>query len=179
MAITVTMIEEKEFKTKMRGYDPVEVDEFLDEICDEMVAMQEEIISLQSRLAKSGSRVFGQPAPMVPPSAVPAPPVLEQAAPEQPKQTDTAEEAARLLRSAQKVYDDTVADAKREADRIVADAKNSVSDENVDLEKERETLENELRELRKAAKEYRDKFKELLDGQQDVLDKAGELFDEE
>ena len=30
MPITVAMIEEKEFKTKMRGYDPVEVDEFLD-----------------------------------------------------------------------------------------------------------------------------------------------------
>ena len=37
MPITVAMIEENEFKTKMRGYDPVEVDEFLDEICDEMV----------------------------------------------------------------------------------------------------------------------------------------------
>ena len=34
MAITVTMIEEKEFKTKVRGYDPLEVDEFLDAICD-------------------------------------------------------------------------------------------------------------------------------------------------
>ena len=31
MPITVPMIEEKEFKTKVRGYDPVEVDEFLDE----------------------------------------------------------------------------------------------------------------------------------------------------
>ena len=41
MAITVAMIEEKEFKIKMRGYDPSEVDEFLDEICDEMVALQE------------------------------------------------------------------------------------------------------------------------------------------
>ena len=36
MAITVAMIEEKEFKIKMRGYDPSEVDEFLDEICDEI-----------------------------------------------------------------------------------------------------------------------------------------------
>ncbi|NLZ90225.1 MAG: DivIVA domain-containing protein, partial [Clostridiales bacterium] len=40
MAITVTMIEEKEFKTKVRGYDPIEVDEFLDDICDEMIDMQ-------------------------------------------------------------------------------------------------------------------------------------------
>ena len=39
MPITVAMIEEKEFKIKMRGYDPSEVDEFLDEICDEMIVM--------------------------------------------------------------------------------------------------------------------------------------------
>ena len=30
MPITVAMIEEKEFKTKIKGYDPVEVDEFLE-----------------------------------------------------------------------------------------------------------------------------------------------------
>ena len=50
MAITVTMIEEKEFKTKVRGYDPVEVDEFLDEICDEMIEMQGTIQTLRDQL---------------------------------------------------------------------------------------------------------------------------------
>lgn len=49
MPITVAMIEEKEFKTKVRGYDPVEVDEFLDDICDEMIVMQEEISNLQAQ----------------------------------------------------------------------------------------------------------------------------------
>ena len=53
MPITVAMIEEKEFKTKMRGYDPVEVDEFLDAICDEMVALQEEIATLNQRLSQA------------------------------------------------------------------------------------------------------------------------------
>ena len=47
MPITVAMIEEKEFKTKVRGYDPVEVDEFLDEICDEMINMQDRIQELE------------------------------------------------------------------------------------------------------------------------------------
>ena len=52
MAITVTMIEEKEFKTKVRGYDPVEVDEFLDEICDEMIEMQGTIQTLRDQLKR-------------------------------------------------------------------------------------------------------------------------------
>ena len=46
MAITVEMIEKKEFKYKMRGFDPDEVNEFLDEICDEMIAMQDQIAFL-------------------------------------------------------------------------------------------------------------------------------------
>ncbi len=64
MPITVAMIEEKEFKTKVRGYDPVEVDEFLDDICDEMIVMQEEISNLQARLAQaSRTQMYAQPAP--------------------------------------------------------------------------------------------------------------------
>ena len=64
MPITVAMIEEKEFKTKVRGYDPVEVYEFLDDICDEMIVMQEEISNLQARLAQaSRTQMYAQPAP--------------------------------------------------------------------------------------------------------------------
>ena len=67
MTITVSMIEEKEFKTKVRGYDPVEVDEFLDEICDEMVLLQDEIANLQARLAQA-SRAQAYAAPMTRPA---------------------------------------------------------------------------------------------------------------
>ena len=73
MPITVAMIEEKEFKTKMRGYDPVEVDEFLDDICDEMVAMQEEIATLTQRLNQASHNPYGSAA--VPSPAVSAAPV--------------------------------------------------------------------------------------------------------
>lgn len=187
MAVSIQMIEDKEFKYKMRGYDPMEVDEFLDDICDEMEAMQSEIESLQSRLAKSGSRIFSSsvPAPIVPTSAIPAPPVqVAPAAAEEPAEkpaptADAAAEASRLLISAQKVYNDTVAQAKQEAERIIKDARGSVSDENKDLEAERDTLENELKALRRAAKEYCEHFCALVDGQKELLDEAKELFDEE
>ena len=52
MPVTVSQIENKEFKVKVRGYDPEEVDAFLDDICDEMIAMQEEIANLQGRLRR-------------------------------------------------------------------------------------------------------------------------------
>ena len=47
MAITVQMIENKEFTTAAMGYKRKEVDMFLDEICDEMDRLNEEIQSLQ------------------------------------------------------------------------------------------------------------------------------------
>ena len=175
MGITVTMIEEKEFKTKMRGYDPQEVDEFLDEICDEMEQMQNDIVKLQSRLSQAGTNVFNQPTVnSIPSAAVPAPATIVE---EKKSAQDFSEEAARMLRSAQKVYDNTVAEAKAEAERIINEAKGSVSEENQDLVKERETLENELKELRKTAQDYREKFAALVENLQSALEHAKELFD--
>ena len=43
MAITIQTIETKEFKVKPNGYDPDEVDVFLDSIIDEFEDMQREI----------------------------------------------------------------------------------------------------------------------------------------
>ena len=72
MAITVTMIEEKEFKTKVRGYDPVEVDEFLDAICDEMIDMQNTIQTLREQL-KQKTEQSASFAPLPVPPVAPAP----------------------------------------------------------------------------------------------------------
>ena len=128
MPITVAMIEEKEFKTKMRGYDPVEVDEFLDEICDEMVAMQEEIATLNQRLSQaSRAGAYTQvPAPAQIPAPIPAPaPVkpVEKEAEEEDRDHETSEAAQKLLARAQKVYDETIAEAKEEADEIIRSAR--------------------------------------------------------
>ena len=61
MQITIEMIETKEFKTKPRGYDPQEVDEFLDAICDEMARQLDEIQSLPSRRLRSSDGVRTTP----------------------------------------------------------------------------------------------------------------------
>ena len=52
MAITVQMIENKEFTTAPMGYKRKEVDMFLDEICDEMDRLNDEIQSLQIKLSQ-------------------------------------------------------------------------------------------------------------------------------
>lgn len=177
MPITVAMIEEKEFKTKMRGYDPVEVDEFLDEICDEMVAMQEEISTLQSRLNQSPRAE----APFVPaPAAMPAPAPAPVPAPRKAEKADTeeaSEAAQRLLAKAQKVYDETVAEAKAEADKILSGAHTRADSGLSDLEEERKALEEEIEMLKAAAKDYRERFERLVEDQQHVLRAETKLFE--
>lgn len=175
MPITVAMIEEKEFKTKMRGYDPVEVDEFLDEICDEMVAMQEEISTLQSRLnqaPRAEAPFVPAPAAMPVPAPVPAPSKAEKA------ETEEASEAVqRLLAKAQKVYDETVAEAKAEADKILSGAHTRADSGLSDLEEERKALEEEIEMLKAAAKDYRERFERLVEDQQHVLRAETKLFE--
>ncbi|MGY3766463.1 cell division regulator GpsB [Vagococcus vulneris] len=48
---------QKEFKTKMKGYDPVEVDEFLDNIIKDYEAYNQEVISLKEENARLVNKV--------------------------------------------------------------------------------------------------------------------------
>ena len=152
MPITVPMIEEKEFKTKVRGYDPVEVDEFLDEICDEMIVMQEEIARLQAQLAQTKRDLaYVQPAP------APAP------------AQNASESAQKLMANAQRLYDETIAQAREEAAAIVAKAKDSVSDS---LTEEKAALERQVNDMHANARAYRDKIIGLMDEMRAMLDAA-------
>ncbi|MBR6185805.1 MAG: DivIVA domain-containing protein [Clostridia bacterium] len=186
MPITVAMIEEKEFKTKMRGYDPVEVDEFLDEICDEMVALQEEIATLNQRLSQASHGGYASaavPAPVpMPSAAVPAPtpvpaPVKEAPKAVQAPREDASEAAQRLLARAQKVYDDTLAEAQAKADEILKNADSRASRDVEDLEEEKAALVKEVEMLKAAAKDYRDRFLRLLQDQEHVLKAESALFE--
>lgn len=160
MPITVAMIEEKEFKTKVRGYDPVEVDEFLDDICDEMIVMQEEISNLQARLAQaSRTQMYAQPAPQ----------------PQRDANAEASDSAQRLLARAQKMYDDTIAEAKREADSILANAQ-AQNGQSAALTAECDALRRQVEDLRASARSYRDKLLQLLQQQRELLDQNSELF---
>ncbi len=172
MSITVSMIEEKEFKNKMLGYDPVEVDEFLDDICDEMVNMQSEIATLRSKLTQAQQ----QPAPVYAPVPAPMAPV----APVSQAAQATEASAQKLLARAQKFYDDTVADAERQAAEIIEKAKASVpaQDETVVvLSQQRDALQEEIDMLKAAAKDYRSRFLRLVEDQKHVLNTETALFE--
>ena len=181
MAITVAMIEEKEFKFKVRGYDPVEVDEFLDDICDEMVAMQDEINTLNQRLAQAGRGGAFSAMPMAAAVPAPAPTPIPAPVPAPAAQADVEKEASeaaqKLLARAQKMYDETIADAKAEAEEILKNA-HSRADMGIDaLEEEKAGLQKEVDELRAAAQDYRERFLQLLEDQHHVLKAKSTLFE--
>ncbi len=171
MPITVAMIEEKEFKTKVRGYDPVEVDEFLDEICDELIALQDENASLQEQLNQARAQT-ARPARVEAPAPAAAP-----VRPQVPAIAKEQEETLRkLLINAQRVSDETVAEAHTRAETIVAEAQKKAELAVADIASERESISQEVEMLRKTAKDYRERFLRLVEDQQHVLSAEKELF---
>lgn len=171
MQITVEMIESKEFKTKVRGYDPAEVDEFLDAICDEMVAMEEEIESLNQQLAQQSANQ----ARVAKPEPAPAPAPVA-AAPARVMDKEQQETLNSLLINAQKVADQTVAEAHNRAEAIVAQAQKQIDEQLAGLADEKVALEEEVENLKKAAADYKERFLRLMQDQKHVLDAETELF---
>ena len=183
MAITVTMIEEKEFKTKVRGYDPVEVDEFLDAICDEMMDMQNTIQTLREQLKQRSE----QSAPFAPLPVTPPPVAASPLAPipqmtglkedEEDRVPVDIETAQKLLASTQRICDEALEDARKRADEIIQEAEDQVPDpELTDLEAQRDTVRAEIERMKKDAADFRKRFQSMLKDQNEMLDTQTELF---
>ena len=153
--ITADMIAEKEFSIESKGYNKNEVDNFLDEICEEMDRLNNEIFDLRQKTT------------MVRPQA-PA----ESSAP-------TAGEESRfreILEMAAQVKEETIRRAKEDAEAIRAKAQTEAEERLEGLAQERDSLKTEIENLKKTAADYRQKFEELLHAQQDALEKATGLF---
>ena len=168
MAITVTMIEEKEFKTKVRGYDPLEVDEFLDAICDEMESMNQTILQLREQLKQQQAPA----APYMPAVAAPAPlapiPAASPAAPALPSDLKSAK---LLLEKTQEACDEVLAKARERAEEIIQSAEESLPDPEIeDLEARKEALKEEIAGLEKDAQKFKQRFQTMLKDQIDILD---------
>ena len=156
--ITVDLISSKEFSTENRGYSRKEVDEFLDEVCDEMERMEAEILELRQKNAA----------------------VRETPAPTAAAGTSANDESRfrEILEMAATVKDETIRKAKEDAEAIRAKAEAEASDRLDGLNEEKEALTAELAGLKTAAAEYRKQFEALVQAQQEALKKAAGLFEQ-
>ena len=165
--ITIETIETQEFHVAARGYNQHEVDEFLDSICDELERVEGEINALK----QENERLRNQAVPGA--KQVEAPAKAEEPA---AKASSGAENTFReILEMAQRVKDETIADAQAKAAEIVASAENEVRARLGGLVDEKAAVEKEIATLKAAAKEYKAKFAELLSVAHDVLDAAEDL----
>ncbi len=155
--LTISDIETKQFHFVAKGYDPREVDEFLDSICDEMELMQAETESLNSKveLAKAETRKAEAASGFVTPAMAAVAPDAS---------------FREILEMAQRVKEQTISDAQTKAEEILANAQAKAEAELGSLEEERDRLEKAVEELREKAQSYRDALAEMVRKQQEALD---------
>ena len=159
--VTVDLISTKEFSHVAKGYNPKEVDEFLDDICDEMERMEAEIKDLRQKNTNV------RPAVPAAPAAAPV-----SAEPDE----DVTNRFKEILTTAQQVKDETIRKAKEDAEAIRAKAEAEATERLQGLNEERDTLTRQISELKTTASSYRQQFEQLLQAQQEALEKAADLF---
>ena len=154
--VTVEMIADKEVTIESRGYNKDEVDGFLDQICEEIERLNNEIQDLRQKTT-----------------------IVRPAAPATETSGVSREEEGRfreVLEAAVTVKEEIVRKAREDAEAIRMKAETEAKERLDGLAEEREKLEKEVAALKETAAEYRRKFEELLNAQQEALEKATGLF---
>ncbi len=168
MGITISDIEQKEFAFKGQGYDPYDVDSYLDQICDEMIAMQDRIDALEADLKQAKAAVEAAED-----SVRPIPQEVTRAEDRAPI-AKTSETLENILLSAQRISDEAVEAAKKRAAEIVTEAENKASEMMDTAQEEKLTLEKEITSLRTAAGDYKKRFLSLINEHKALLEDDGD-----
>lgn len=166
MAITVSDVEQKEFAFKGAGYDPYDVDSYLDQICDEMIAMQDRIDELKAKLEEAEAQLEAAKE-----SVKPIPQEVQPI-------HKTSETLENILISAQRISDEAVENAKKQAQEIVKEAKNEADKLMNEAKEEKGILEKEIKSLKTAALDYRERFLGLLNEHKSLLQADDSVFGE-
>ncbi|MBT2474298.1 DivIVA domain-containing protein [Microbacterium sp. ISL-103] len=191
MALTPDDVVTKQFQhVRFKdGFDPDEVDDFLDEIVIEWRKALEENVELKAKLAayESGDA----PAAAAPVAEAPAAaPVVEEApAPAaEPAPSGSATATAGIIELAQRLHDEHVAEGEAKRAQLIADAEGEVNrirteaeakqrEESARLERERNTLEARITELRNFERDYRSQLRGYIEGQLRDLDEKSASTD--
>lgn len=192
MALTPDDVVTKQFQhVRFKdGFDPDEVDDFLDEIVVEWRKALEENADLKAKLAayESGDKPAAEAPAVV--DEVPAP-VAAAPAPAAAPQIESAGSTtatAGIIELAQRLHDEHVAEgetkkkqliteAESEVERIRTEAQAKQREESARLERERNTLEARITELRNFERDYRTQLRGYIEGQLRDLDEKSTTND--
>jgi len=173
MALTPDDVVTKQFQHVRfkEGFDPDEVDDFLDEIVVEWRKTIAENDELKAKLAalESGEAA---PAEAAAPAETPAP---VAAAPAVDSGTPPTTASAGIIELAQRLHDEHVAEGMAQRDQLISDAQAQAAsilaeaeargrDEIARLDKERAALETRITELRQFERDYRTQLRSWMEG---------------
>ncbi|WP_102192707.1 DivIVA domain-containing protein [Microbacterium aurantiacum] len=190
MALTPDDVVTKQFQhVRFKdGFDPDEVDDFLDEIVIEWRKALEENVELKAKLAAYESGA-------APEAAAPAPAVVEAPAPApvaevpaEPAASGSATATAGIIELAQRLHDEHVAEGEAKRNQLIADAEAEVNrirgeaeakqrEETSRMERERNSLEARITELRNFERDYRNQLRGYIEGQLRDLDEKSASTD--
>ena len=143
--ITVDSILDKKFSTVAKGFNQQEVDEYLDQICDEfdrrdaeMNALRQEIAQLKAAQANGSNTV-----------------------PQQTRPEAATDDSFREILE--------MADAQTKASQILANAENEARQQLSDLTKQKEELTAQVNSLKASAKSYYEQAQNALNGLSKLL----------
>ncbi|MBW1637622.1 MULTISPECIES: DivIVA domain-containing protein [Microbacterium] len=176
MALTPDDVVTKQFQhVRFKdGFDPDEVDDFLDEIVIEWRKALEENAELKAKLAAYES---GEKAPAAAETPAPAP----VAAPAPTPEPSSGAAPAGIIELAQRLHDEHVAEGKSQRDQLIADAKAQAAkiladaeaqqrEQTARLERERNVLESRITELHDFERSYRSQLRSYIENQLRDLD---------
>ncbi|MGW8483429.1 DivIVA domain-containing protein [Microbacterium sp. NPDC055903] len=188
MALTPDDVVTKQFQhVRFKdGFDPDEVDDYLDEIVVEWRKVIEENKELKAKLAAFESGEQAAPAPATV-AEVPAP-VQAPVATTTPDATGSTTATAGIIELAQRLHDEHVAEGEAKRKQLIAEAETEVEkirseaaakqrEESARLERERNTLEARITELRTFERDYRTQLRGYIEGQLRDLDEKSASTD--
>ncbi len=191
MALTPEDVVTKQFQHVRfkEGFDPDEVDDFLDEIVVEWRKTIAENEELKAKLAayESGTGAV-EAAPAAPAAEEPVVESVPEPTPapvaEAPAESAPAAASAGIIELAQRLHDEHVAEGQAQKDKLISEAQAQAAsilaeaeakgrDEIARLEAERATLETRISELRQFERDYRSQLRGFIEEKLRDLDVAG------
>ncbi len=153
MDVTPQLIEQIDFTEKFRGYDPDQVDDFLEQVGATLSGLQSQVENLSKRVERAESEAAALRS---------NPPVAES-----PSGAMTDEEevgqAANTLMLAKRTADAAIAEARQEASNLLADARSRAESQTADAAAEADRLvrdaQTQREEMLRRAREDADREK--------------------
>ena len=166
MAITLDIIADKVFQETEHGYSKREVDDFLNDILDEMEAREAETEGLKKQVASLKKQLEDAETKVKEEVPVPVQNVGKR----------STESFELVLTKAQGVHEEIVSDADKRAEEIVAKANEEAATIRTQAEAKITDLSDKYEGLRKQSQDYYEAFRKIVEEQNVSLEGLKKLL---